>query len=82
VSYEAAEKIPQRLGTIPWKYVRKYVATKLVELDCPEIAIDFIQGRAETSILRRNYAQILAAADKCYKRYAERSSRSCRLPFS
>ena len=71
VSYEAAEKIPQRLGTLPWKYMRKYVATKLVELECPEIAIDFIQGRAETTILRKNYAQILAAADKCYKRYAE-----------
>ncbi len=50
MSYSAAEKIPQRLGTIPWKYVRKYVATKLVELDCPEIAIDF---QAKLARIRR-----------------------------
>lgn len=68
---KSLEKARSSLGLIGFKYIRKFVATKLVELGCNQLEIDFIQGRAPTTVLERNYANILVAADNCYRKYAE-----------
>ncbi len=56
---------------VPPKYLRKFVATKMAELDIPPHIIDFIQGRSPRTVLEQSYAQLLGAADKHYPRYAE-----------
>ncbi|MCE4605035.1 MAG: hypothetical protein F7C08_00665 [Desulfurococcales archaeon] len=71
VSYDRLQDLREALGLIPFKYTRKWQATQLVKLGCNDIQIDFIQGRAPENILRRNYAEILEAADDCYRKYAE-----------
>ena len=70
VDLRALEKAREAQGTLGFKYLRKFVATKLVELGCGQLEIDFIQGRAPRSILEASYAQVLVAADRCYERYA------------
>jgi len=60
----------QALGLVGFKYIRKYVATRLVELGCNELSIDFIQGRVPQSILGKHYARLIIAADNCYRKYA------------
>jgi len=67
---KSLEEARASLGLLGFKYVRKFVATKLVELGCSQLEIDFIQGRAPRSVLESSYANVLVAADNCYKRYA------------
>jgi len=71
VSYDRLQDMREALGLTPFKYTRKWQATQLVKLGCNDMQIDFIQGRAPENVLRRNYAEILEAADNCYKKYAE-----------
>ena len=52
------------------KYIRKFVATKMAELDIPPHIIDFIEGRAAKSTLLQHYAQLLGQADRWYSHYA------------
>ena len=70
VDLEELQEKRQALGLIGFKYVRKYVATRLVELGCNELSVDFIQGRVPQSILGKHYARLVVAADNCYRKYA------------
>jgi len=60
----------ERLGLIPFKYARKWMATQLLRLGCQGLVVDFIQGRVERNVLARNYANLLVLGDECYARYA------------
>jgi len=53
------------------KYVRKYVATKMLELGIPSDVVDFIQGRTPSKILTRHYLNLITLADAYYLKYAE-----------
>jgi len=61
----------RKMGLISPKYIRKFVATKMAELDIPPHVIDFIQGRVAKNVLMQHYAQLVGLADKWYPRYAE-----------
>ncbi len=58
-------------GLLAPKYFRKFVATKMLMLDIPSQAVDFIQGRVARNILERHYLDRLVLADKHYPKYAE-----------
>lgn len=60
----------QELGLVPFKYVRKWVATKMISLGLQEAAVNFIQGRVPDSVLRKHYLNLLTIADKEYEKYA------------
>jgi len=60
-----------RLNVLRPKYVRKFVATKMYELDIPAEIIDFIQGRTGKTTLAKHYLNLLPKATKHYKKYAE-----------
>jgi intergrase/recombinase len=60
----------EKYRLVPPKYVRKFVATKMAELEIPPHVIDFIQGRAPRSVLEQHYAQLLGLADRHYATYA------------
>ena len=60
----------QELGLLPFKYVRKWVATKMLSLDIQEAAVDFIQGRVPDSVLQKHYLNLLTLADQEYRKYA------------
>ena len=60
----------QELGLIPFKYVRKWVATKMISLGLQEATVNFIQGRVPDSVLRKHYLNLLTIADKEYEKYA------------
>jgi len=70
VSKHRLQDLREALRLLPFKYTRKWQATQLVKLGCTDIQIDFIQGRAPENILRKHYAEVLEAADNCYKKYA------------
>jgi len=62
---------PHRGVPVKPKYVRKFVATKMFELDIPAEVIDFIQGRTPRSILAQHYLNLLPKAVREYAKYAE-----------
>jgi len=51
--------------------VRKFVATKMLELGIPSDVVDFIQGRTPSKILTRHYLNLVTLADTYYPKYAE-----------
>ena len=53
------------------KYIRKWVASKMFELEIPESIIDFIQGRTPRSVLLRHYIGLFSISIKYYKKYAK-----------
>jgi len=53
------------------KFIRKFVATKMLELGIPSEVVDFFQGRTPSSILSKHYLDLLTLAKKEYKKYAE-----------
>ena len=53
------------------KYIRKWVATKMVSLGIPLEIVNFIQGRVPRTILERHYLNLYALALKHYPKYAE-----------
>ena len=53
------------------KYMRKWVATKMISLGIPEEIVNFIQGRIPQSILARHYLNLTVLADKYYPRYRD-----------
>ena len=74
------ESYAKRHGLVMPKYIRKFVSTKMSELDIPDDVINFIQGRAPQSVLERSYASKLGKADKWYKVYAEWLHRELSIP--
>ena len=61
----------RRLNLVPPKYFRKFVATKMAELEIPSQVIDFIEGRTPSDVLTKHYLDLYALAKKEYKKYAE-----------
>ena len=53
------------------KYVRKWVATKMLSIGIPSEIVNFIQGRTPTSILEKNYLNLYSLAMQYYPRYIE-----------
>jgi len=53
------------------KYVRKFVATRMLELEIPRDAVNFIQGRVSEDVLATHYLDRLVLARRYYPRYAE-----------
>ncbi|MCX8186959.1 MAG: integrase [Sulfolobales archaeon] len=53
------------------KYVRKWVATKMLSLGIPEEVVNFIQGRTPISILSRHYLKLTTLADQYYPKYLD-----------
>ena len=62
---------PHRKVPVKPKYVRKFVATKMFELNVSAEIIDFIQGRVPRSILAQHYLNLLPRAVRDYQTYAE-----------
>ena len=58
------------LKLVGFKYMRKWVATKMLLAGMSEAAVDFAQGRVPETVLRKHYADRLALTDKEYKKYA------------
>ncbi len=69
-SLEELEEARAALKLPGFKYIRKWVSTKMLLAGVQEIAVDFIQGRVPDSVLRKHYAQRLVIADKEYGKYA------------
>ena len=69
-SLEELEDARGALNLIGFKYVRKWVTTKMLLAGMQEIAVDFVQGRVPDSVLRKHYANRLVIADKEYAKYA------------
>ena len=55
------------------KYFRKFVATRMIEIDIAPDIVDFIQGRTPMRhvILFTNYAALLNKATREYRKYAQ-----------
>ncbi|WFO75570.1 hypothetical protein J4526_01400 [Desulfurococcaceae archaeon MEX13E-LK6-19] len=56
---------------LPPKYIRKWVATKMLGLGIPEEVVNFIQGRIPQEILSKHYLKLTTLADQYYQKYAE-----------
>ena len=52
------------------KYIRKWVATKMLSLGIPEEVVNFIQGRIPQEILSKHYLKLTILSDQYYPRYA------------
>ena len=70
IAYNYARKLFHQLGVEP-KYVRKFVATKLLELGVPSEVVDFLEGRTPSQVLAKHYLDLLALAKKYYPTYVE-----------
>ena len=70
ITYNYAKKIMHELDIAP-KYIRKFTATKMLELNIPGEIVDFIEGRTPGNILTKHYLDLYALAKKEYKKYAE-----------
>ena len=64
-------ELARKMRLTPPKYIRKWVATKMISLGIPEEVVNFIQGRIPQSILARHYLNLTILADKYYPRYVE-----------
>jgi len=53
------------------KYVRKWVATKMLGIGIPSEIVNFIQGRTPTSILEKNYLNLYTLSLQYYPKYIE-----------
>jgi len=71
ISKSYVDKYTKKLGLVPPKYFRKFVATKMAELGVPLDVIDFIQGRKPTRVLTQHYVSLFGIAKEQYKKYAE-----------
>ncbi len=56
---------------LPAKYIRKWVATKMLSLGIPEEVVNFIQGRTPQQILSKHYLKLSVLADKYYPQYVK-----------
>jgi intergrase/recombinase len=71
ISKAYVDKYVKKLNLVPPKYIRKFVATKMLELNIPGEIVDFIEGRTPGNILTKHYLDLLTLAKKEYKKYAE-----------
>jgi len=71
ISKSYIDKYAKKLGLVPPKYFRKFVATKMAELGIPLDVIDFIQGRKPTRVLTQHYVSLFGIAKEHYRKYAE-----------
>ncbi|BBL46076.1 integrase [Metallosphaera sedula] len=69
-TYNYAKKVFHELDIAP-KYLRKFTATKMLELGIPGEIVDFIEGRTPGNILTKHYLDLLTLAKKYYPLYAE-----------
>ncbi len=71
VSDWASEAKKEEPRIVSPKYVRKWVATKMLSLGIPEEVVNFIQGRVPQEVLSKHYLKLSVLADQYYPRYAE-----------
>ena len=71
ISSATASKRADRYGIVKPKYIRKWVATKMLALGIPEEVVNFIQGRVPQEVLSKHYLKLSTLADQYYKQYAE-----------
>ncbi|ACZ35760.1 integrase [Sulfolobus spindle-shaped virus 7] len=71
ISKAYVDKYVKKLNLTPPKYIRKFTATKMLELGIPSEVVDFIQGRTPSEVLTKHYLDLLTLAKKEYKKYAE-----------
>ncbi len=71
ISKAYVDKYVKKLNLVPPKYIRKFVATKMAELEIPSQVIDFIEGRTPSDVLTKHYLDLFTLAKKEYKKYAE-----------
>ena len=73
VSDENVSSFAGKAGLVRPKYMRKFVATRMIELDISPDIVDFIQGRTPMRhvILFTNYAALLNKATREYRKYAQ-----------
>ncbi|MEM1983492.1 MAG: integrase, partial [Sulfolobales archaeon] len=67
---DAVSKYSSRRGLLQPKYIRKWVATKMLSLGIPSEVVDFMQGRTPNTILTRHYLNLLTLADQNYPKYS------------
>ncbi|ABV26234.1 integrase [Sulfolobus spindle-shaped virus 5] len=70
ITYNYAKKLFHELDIAP-KYIRKFTATKMLELGIPSEVVDFLEGRTPGNILTKHYLDLLTLAKKYYPLYAE-----------
>ena len=70
ISYKYYSKLCERQNIVRAKYVRKWVATKMFQLEIPETVINFIQGRTPRTVLQQHYLNLFSLSLKYYKKYA------------
>jgi len=58
-------------GLVRPKHMRKFVATRMLELEIPRDAVNFVQGRVSEDVLATHYLDRLVLARRYYPRYAE-----------
>ena len=58
-------------NVVAGKYIRKWVATKMLSLGIPEEIVNFIQGRTPSQILSKHYLKLSTLADQYYKKYTD-----------
>ncbi|SAI84227.1 integrase [Saccharolobus solfataricus] len=71
ISKAYVDKYVRRLNLVPPKYIRKFFATKALELGIPSEVVDFLEGRTPGDILTKHYLDLLTLAKKYYPLYAE-----------
>ncbi|MEM1829672.1 MAG: integrase [Thermofilaceae archaeon] len=69
ISEDRVTKLAIELGLVRPKYVRKWVATKMLSIGIPAEIVDFIQGRTPRSILTRHYLNLYTLAVQHYPKY-------------
>ena len=71
MSEDHVSKLCRELGLVRPKYVRKWVATKMLSIGIPSEIVDFIQGRTPRSILTKHYLNLYTLALQHYPKYIE-----------
>jgi len=69
ISEDHVTKLARELGLVRPKYVRKWVATKMLSLGIPSEIVDYIQGRTPRSILTKHYLNLYTLALQNYPKY-------------
>jgi len=67
----ATKYVQKRVDVVAYKYLRKFVFDKMIELGVPESVADFIQGRTPKSVGAKHYMMLVRQAKQYYPKYAE-----------
>nr|WP_249041787.1 integrase [Acidianus ambivalens] len=71
ITKDQVSSFVKRHDIVPPKYIRKFFATKALELGIPSEIVNFIQGRTPSEVLTKHYLDLLTLAKKEYKKYME-----------